>query len=169
MKVAIIVAVLAACSHDDADQRAKVEHALDAIGDQVAIDARAAIAHRPKSRIGVAEIYAAVTPLAVLRQTQTLARFGVTPADVGAIAAAHPDAIDHLLARAQPALDQLGAAVASLPPVDEADCAALDATVAVLASGLPADRSYAQMLASGLAPCAPCLGSGNHTGCGSAR
>ncbi|HEY1548581.1 MAG TPA: hypothetical protein VGG28_12205 [Kofleriaceae bacterium] len=149
-RVAIMIA-LVACSH--ADKRAQVEQALDAIGDQTAADARAAIAHPPKSRLGVAEIYAAVTPLAVIRQSETLARFGVTPADVAAVAADHPDSIDHLLARAQPALDQLGAAVASLPPVDAGDCAALQAKVAVLAKGSPADRSYAQMLATGLTQC----------------
>lgn len=153
MRFAFVIA-LAACSHRDADKLANVEQALDSIGDQVAADARAAIAHPPKSRLGVAEIYAAVTPLAVLRQTQTLARFGVTPADVAAVAADHPDAIDHLLSRAQPALDQLGAAIASLPPVDASDCAALEVKVAVLAKGLPADRSYAQMLATGLTQCA---------------
>jgi hypothetical protein len=152
VKRVVLALALAACSH--ADKRPQVEQALEAIGDQAAADAHAAIAHPPKSRLGVAEIYAAVTPLAVLRQTQTLARFGVTPADVAAVAADHPDAIDHLLSRAQPALDQLGAAIVSLPPVDASDCAALDAKVAVLAKGLPADRSYAQMLATGLAQCA---------------
>jgi hypothetical protein len=157
MKLAIIIALLAACAHDDPELAAKVTRALDGLGDQIAADARAAIAHPPKSRIGVVEIFAEVTPVALPRHAATLARFGVTPMQVAELVHAHPDTIDHMLGRAQPAIDELAHAVEALPPADPGECDALAKRVAVLEAG--PDRAYGEMLATALPTCAQGSGS----------
>ncbi len=157
MKLAVVIALLAACSHDDPELAAKVTRALDGLGDQIAADARAAIAKPPKSRIGVVEIFAEVTPVALPRHAATLARFGVTPIQVAELVHDHPDAIDHMLARAQPAIDELAHAVEALPPAEPGECDALSKRVAVLETG--PDRAYGEMLATALPTCAQASGS----------
>ncbi|HEX4451002.1 MAG TPA: hypothetical protein VH143_09045 [Kofleriaceae bacterium] len=157
MKLAIVIALFAACSHDDPELAAKVTRALDGLGDQIAADARAAIANPPKSRIGVVEIFAEVTPVALPRHAATLARFGVTPIQVVELVHAHPDTIDHMLSRAQPAIDELAHAVEVLPAADPGECDALAKRVAVLEAG--PDRAYGEMLATALPTCAQGSGS----------
>jgi hypothetical protein len=161
MKLALAVIVLVACSH--ADTSAKLTRALEGLGDKFAADAKAAMAHPPKSRIGIAEVLAQMTPDALAHQAPTLATFGVTPAEVAAYLHDHPEAIEQMLSRAEPAVAELLKSVASLPVAEPGDCEALERRVAVLRQTEP---SYSEVLAAGLPPCAPCLGSGSHTGCG---
>jgi hypothetical protein len=167
MKLGIVLFALAACSHGDPDRDAKMTRALEGLGDQFAADARNAMAHPPKSRVGITEVLAEMTPDGLPRQGATLAKFGVTPLELANYLHDHPDAIDHMLARAEPAVEELLHALAPLPTAEPGDCDALDRKVAVLAKGSPVDVAYSQVLAAALPPCAGCLGSGDHASCGS--